>query len=56
MKNYCGEYVNTIDKLSEIHVRYKLKFKEAFVADCEKEKFETYEFNFNIKPVEKDLK
>ena len=55
MKDYCGEYVNTIDKLLEVHIKYKLKFKEAFVTDCEKERFETYEFNFNIKPVQKRL-
>merc|ERR1712168_43390 len=55
MKNYCKQHVDTLNKLVEIHTTYKLNFKKAFKSDCEKESFRTYEFTFNIKPVDKDV-
>ena len=55
MKNYCKQHVDTLNKLVEIHLNYKLSFKKTFKSDCEKESFQTYEFTFNIKPVNKNV-
>ena len=38
MDNNCKNYVDTIEKLEEIHTRYKLRFKEALESDCKEKK------------------